>query len=251
MLLSNIISLQSVLNDSNLYLDDMNILKSGLYSDSFFEYITKKYDDKVFDILAILFENYSYPLKGNKHELDSNFDHIIYFSLYYYNTIFINTKTNNIHYNTNDLLHPNINNIIPVKFKNLYINLLRALNQMIHNIFESITYNMKFYYDNLYRSIIKIFLYDNMKLSVNLFKSLMKPNYFDKFKHIVGTNMILIDITNKLLWQNISRKLNYLSMFYKNKDILYYMDKMKKDSIYKCLGGKSKTAYKFKWKYSC
>ena len=47
-----------------------------------------------------------------------------------------------------------------------------------------------------------------MKLSVNLFKSLMKPNYFDKFKHIVGTNMILIDITNKLLWQNISRKLN-------------------------------------------
>ena len=50
-------------------------------------------------------------------------------------------------HNINDLLHPNVNNIIPIKFKNLYINLLRALNQMIHNVFESITYNMKFYYD--------------------------------------------------------------------------------------------------------
>lgn len=42
---------------------------------------------------------------------------------------------------------------------------------------------------------------------------------------------------------------NFIKEWNSVKEILYYMDKMKKDSIYKCLGGKSKTAYKFKWKY--
>lgn len=234
--LSNMISLQSVISDNNKFLDDMNILKSSSYSDSFFEYITQKYSDNIFIILAKLFENYSYPLKANKHDLDTNFDHIIYFSLYHYNNIFINKvdthKTYGFStYNSNEILHPEVNTIIPVKFKNLYINLLRALNQMICNDFDMITYNMKFYNDNLYKNIIKIFLHDTTKLSVNLFKKLIKPNAFDKFKNIVCVNIVLMDITNKLQWQNLSRKLNYLNMFYKNKDIIYYMDKLNKNII--------------------
>jgi hypothetical protein len=102
---------------------------------------------------------------------------------------------------------------------------------MINNIFESITYNQKFYNDYLYRNIIKIFLSDSDKLCIKLFKSLIKPLSFDKFKNIVLTNILLIDITNKLSWHNLSRKLNYLNIFYKNEDIIHYMDKINKNII--------------------
>lgn len=224
--LSNLIAL-------DIYLDDMKILKSQLYSDGFFEYITKKYSveqcdmNKIYEILSILFENYNYPLKANKHELDTNFDHIIYFSLYNYNHIFINTKS----YNNNDLLNPNINSIIPIKFKSLYINFLRTLYHITCNDFDSITYNMKFYYDHLYKNIIKIFLGCSNKLSINLFKSLIKSDVLEKIRYIVSTNMILINITNKLSWMNLSKKLCYLDLFYKNDNIIYYQDKLNKNII--------------------
>jgi hypothetical protein len=42
---------------------------------------------------------------------------------------------------------------------------------------------------------------------------------------------------------------NFIKEWNSVKEILHYMDKMKEDSIYKCLCGKLKTAYKFKWKY--
>ena len=221
--LNNLISLDK-------YLDDITILKSQLYSDNFFEYITKKYSgdiDNINKILLVLFENYNYPLKSNKHELDDNFDHIIYFSLYNYNNIFINTKS----YNINDLLNPTINSIVPMKFKNLYINLLRALQHITCNDFDLITYNMKFYYDHLYKSIIKIFLGNSKKLSINLFKSLIKQEILEKFRHIVSINMILIDISNKLSWVNLSKKLSYLDIFYKNDNIIYYQDRLNKNII--------------------
>lgn len=226
----NLVSFRNII--LNMF-DDMTILKNGIYSDSFFEYITKQYsnDNDIYKILEVLFENYNYPLKSNKQDLDTNFDHIIYFSLYNYKNIFINTKSYNTINNMNELLHPNINSIIPVKFKNLYINLLRALNQMINNVFESITYNQKFYNDYLYRNIIKKFLSDSNKLCIKLFRSLMKPLSLEKFKNIVLTNILLIDITHKLSWQNLSRKLNYLSIFYKNEDIIHYMDKINKNII--------------------
>jgi len=145
---SNLISLKSLFQNEDFF-DDFTILESGSYSDGFFEYIVKKYsgdDTMVYKILNILFKNYNYPLKASKHELDSNFDNIIYFSLYNYKHIFINIKS----YNSNDMLHPNINSIIPGKFKNLYIILLKTLYQMTCNDFESITYNVKFYSDYLY-----------------------------------------------------------------------------------------------------
>jgi hypothetical protein len=224
--LSNLISFRNI-DKLSEYFNDINILKSCSYSDDFFEYITLKYSDNISlcsDVLAVLFNNYNYPLKSNRHELDTNFDHIIYFSLYNYNKIFLNSKTN-------DILHPNINSIIPIKLKNLYINLLKTLNQMINDIFESITFNVKFYNDYLYKNIIKNFLTDTNKLSINLFKSLIKPVLFEKFRNIVVVNIILIDITNKISWQNLSKKLNYLNIFYKNSDIIHFMNKINKNII--------------------
>lgn len=236
--MSNLISLGNIFSNLSKQLTDMSILKSNSFTDGFFEFITKKYSsdstDKFFEILEILFENYSYPLKSNRHELDNIFDYIIYISLYNYKFIFI--KNNSIHSNiyNNEMLHPNINNIIPNKLKNLYINLIKSLSQIINNEFESITYNQKFYSDYLHRNIIKLFFLNdieigNSSLSINLFRNLVKPMAFDKFKNIIQTNLLLIDISNKLSWTNLPKKLNYLSIFYKNNDLVFYQDKLNKN----------------------
>jgi hypothetical protein len=227
--LSNLVSLSNTFSDLQTYFQDFEILKSNSYSDGFFEYITKKYsvneDNKIFDILSILFNNYNYPLKNTRHDLDSIFDQILYFSLYNYKFIFINNTHNN------ELLHPNINNIIPFKLKNLYINMIKSISQMINNDFESITYNQKFYSDYLHRNIIKILLSDNNHLSTNLVKNLLNSTNIIKFKNIISTNILLADICNKLNWNNLPKKLNYLNLFYKNHDIVHYQDKINKNIL--------------------
>jgi septum formation topological specificity factor MinE len=103
------------------------------------------------------------------------------------------------------------------------------MSQMINNEFESITYNQKFYSDYLHRNIIKILLSNNNQLTTNLLNNLMKSSNMEKFKNIVSTNMLLIDISNKLNWSNLPKKLNYLNFFYKNDAIVYYQDKINKN----------------------
>jgi hypothetical protein len=221
--LCNLVSISNVFNNFKDYLDDIAILKTNSYSDGFFEYVTKKYSadtNKIFEILNILFNNYNYPLKSNRHDMDTIFDYILYFSLYNYKTIFNEEN--------------NLSLIIPVKLKNLYVNLLKSLYQIINNEFESITYNQKFYNDYLYRNIIKLFFIDSSNLSIKLFKSLLYNSdqaKFDKFKNIVSVNMLLTDISNKLNWMNLPKKLSYLNFFYKNNDIVYYQGKINKNII--------------------
>lgn len=233
--ISNLIILQNIFNESKTYLDDITILKSNSYTNIFFEYITKKYsspdDPKIYEILSILFENYNYPLKTNRHDIDPIFDNILYFSLYNYKQILVNTKLNGFSNFSNEILHPNVNSIIPVKLKNLYINLLKVMSQVINNDFEAITYNQKFYCDYLHKNIIKLFFSDSNCLSINLFKILTSNNNFEKFKHIVSTNLLLIDITSKITWNNLPKKLNYLNVFYKNDEIIHYQDKINKNII--------------------
>ena len=98
----------------------------------------------------------------------------MYFSIYNYKIILI---TNN----TWELFHPNINNNIPIKLKNLYMNLIKTLSQIINNNFDGITYNQKFYNDYLHRNILKLFFTDSSRLSINLVKNLLKQVSFEKF----------------------------------------------------------------------
>ena len=69
--ISNLIIFQNIYENSKNYLNDLEILKSKSYNNAFFEYITKKYsspeEPKIYEILGILFENYNYPLKSNRH----------------------------------------------------------------------------------------------------------------------------------------------------------------------------------------
>jgi hypothetical protein len=235
---SNLMALNVVFDNFKDYLTDINILKLNSFSDGFFDYITQKYsnsgDSRFFDILAILFENYNYPLKNNRHEFDAIFDYILYFSLYNYKSIWVSTN-NKINSETKfsniELLHPNINSSIPIKLKNLYVNLMKVMSQVINEEFEAITFNQKFYSDYLHKNIIKILLSDSPNLSVVLFKNLLKPYTYEKFKSIVQTNMLLIDISNKLSWNSLPKKLNYLNIFYKNDNIVHYQDKLNKNII--------------------
>ena len=233
--ISNLIIFQNIYDNTKKYLNDLEILKSKSYNNSFFEYITKKYsspeEPKIYEILSILFENYNYPLKSNRHDMDTIFDNLLYFSLYNYKQILVNTKTNGFSNFSNEILHPNVNSIIPSKLKNLYINLLRVMSQVINNDFEAITYNQKFYCDYLHKNLIKLFFSNTNCLSINLFKSLSSQLNFLKFKNIVSTNLLLIEITSKLTWNNLPKKLNYLNVFYKNNDIIYYQDRINKNII--------------------
>lgn len=233
--MSNLIIFQNIFENSKDYLTDLEILKTKSYNSSFFEYITKKYsgqdEPKLYVILGILFDNYIYPLKTNRHDMDTTFDHLLYFSLYNYKHILINTKTNGFSNFSNEILHPNVNSIVPVKLKNLYINLIKVMSQIINNDFETITYNQKFYCDYLHKNLIKLFFSDTNCLSINLFKSLTSQLNFLKFKNIVSTNLLLIEITSKLTWNNLPKKLNYLNIFYKNNDIIYYQDRINKNII--------------------
>ncbi len=233
--LSNLMVLQNVFDELKTNLEDFEILKSGSYEEAFFEYITKKYSSpenpKVYEILKILFENYTYPLKTNRHDLDITFDNLLYFSLYNYKLILVNTKTHGFSNYSNEILHPNVNTIIPIKLKNLYINLIKVMSQVINGDFDAITYNQKFYSDYLHKNIIKLFFSDTNSLSIGLFKSLASGVNFAKLENIVGTNLLLIDITSKLTWNNLPKKLNYLNVFYKNDEIIHYQDKINKNII--------------------
>lgn len=231
--ISNLISLNLIYDNLKEFMTDMNILKLNSYSDSFFDYITKKYSNndksKIFEILEILFSNYNYPFKNNRHELDSLFNNILYFSVYNYKHIWVHNKFN---LNTNiDLLHPDINSFIPGKLKNLYINLMKMMCQVINDDFDAITYNQKFYSDYLHKNVIKILITDTTNLTPCLFKTLTKPLSYEKFKNIVQTNSLLIDIGNRLTWSNLPKKLNYLNIFYKNESIVFYQDKLNKNII--------------------
>jgi hypothetical protein len=251
--ISNLIALNFVYDNFKDYLSDLHILKLNSFSDGFFDYITKKYsipgDNKFFEILDILFKNYNYPLKNDRHDFDKVFDYILYFSLYNYKSIWVQTNNNistsytNItkysphptgNYNKVYLLDPNINSSIPIKLKNLYINLIKFMSQVINDEYESITYNQKFYSDYLYRNIIKILLSDedsHTNLSTSLFKQMVNPVFFNKLKTIVRTNMLLIDIGNNLSWNNLPKKLNYLNIYYKNDFMVYYQNKLNKNII--------------------
>ena len=212
-----------------LFLDNMNdidILKTKSYTNDYFKYIVKKYteESKVFEILEILFNQYNYPLKSNRLELDSIFDYILYISIINNKLIIDKSK-----HTYNDVLHTNINNMIPMKVKNLYINIVKTLCQIINGEYESIKYNQKFYTDYLHKSILKMILSDSSNISIVLFKSLTSTMNYEKFKMFASINFSLLDVGNRLNWNNISKKINYLNIYYKNHDIVFYQDKLNKN----------------------
>ena len=229
--LNNLIILSDVFSELKIYMDDINILKNNSYDSEYFQYITKKYsgdDNKIFEILEILFNNYIFPFKHDRYTIEPIFDNIMYISMYNYNKILTNNK-NIIKFN--DILDSRINNIIPFKIKNLYINFLKIIQNLVYKNFDLIIYNQKFYVDSLHKNIIKILLGDSTSLTVKLFKELITTEVYEKFKKIIKNNILLIDISNKLTWKTLPKKLHYINFFYMNNDIIFYQQKLNKNII--------------------
>jgi len=151
--------------------------------------------------------------------MDDMFDNIIYISLYNRNILF------NQIFNINEMYL----NIIPFKLKNLYLNLMKTLIQIINNNFVNITYNQKCYNDYLNRKMIKLFLSNSKKKSILLFKQLINTETYEKFKNIFSMNLLLYDLSYKISWITLPTKLNYLEYFYKNTNIIFYQNKINKN----------------------
>lgn len=230
--INNLIVLSNIFTELKKYLDDISILKNNNYDSNFFKYITKKYygdDEKLYEILEILFNNYTYPFKYSQYNIESIFDNILYISFYNYKKILVNNKNMLIKFN--DILNPKINNIVPYKIKNLYINFLKIIQSLILNEFDIIIYNQKFYIDYFHKNIIKLLLSNNKCIITDLFKEMISYETYNKFKDIIINNMLLIDISNKLSWKTLPKKLNYINFYYLNNDIIFYQQKLNKNIL--------------------
>ena len=205
---------------------DFEILKLNNYDNIFFKYIVKKYTDieKILLIIKILFVNYNFPIKFNKFEIEPVFDDILYISLYNYEKlIYCNTSKQS---NDNKIFLINeLNQVIPSKVKLFYYNILKIFYQLF-NSSEEYMYNIKFFHDNLYKNFIKIFFYENCN-TLNLLKEMLKPSIIEEFKFNIHNNLVLIDIVNKINWDNLKNKTEYLNILIKNKTI-FYQDKLNK-----------------------
>ena len=205
---------------------DLEILKRNNYSDGFFQYVTSKYSsnkEDVVKILKILFHNYTYPIKQNK--LDRNFDHILYYSFYNLNKIF--NKEQNY---DKQLIENSINEIIPIKVRNLYFNLINLMNQIVFkNNFYFLINNQKFYNDYLHRVIIRLIFNNNKILSGSFISTTLTNIQLEKIKNIFQNSILCIDVVNRLNWFNLPKRLNYLDILYSNRDIIFFIDKLNKN----------------------
>jgi hypothetical protein len=200
---------------------DFDILSSNSYDHNFFKYIVQKYNeiDKITQIIKILFNNYTFPIKFNKYEIEPIFDDILYISLY--NLKKILTSTDN-----KIIIKNEINNIIPNKVRMLYYNITKLFLKLIENPNENIS-NYKFFHEMIYKNFIKIFFFENCN-SYTLLKELINDHQvIEKIKTYIQNSFTLIDISNKINWSNIYTKLPYLKCLIKNKN-LFFQDKINK-----------------------
>lgn len=200
---------------------ELQLLESNNYDQTFFKYIVRKNTElpKILVIIKILFNNYNFPIKFNKFELDFTFDNILYISLFNYKKLISVNKQNN---DNKFFLINELNSIVPSKVKLLYFNILKTFYQILSNSDEYI-YNPKFFCDNLYKNFIKIFFFEKSITLELLNETINIQKVKDNFKN----NFLLIDIANAITWSNIQNKIQYLNLLIKNKTI-YYQDKLNK-----------------------
>jgi len=212
---------ENVFNDKEINLE-FKILKDNIISSEYIEYLSNKYKNDVkikIKILQIIIENYNFPLSFNKKKLSNNFEIMLYFSFINYKD-FIKVINKDKIYLINDIII-----IIPPKLKNLYFNLIKTFYQFKNNSLENITYNFKYYQDNIYIYIIKNIIQRNTIIT-NLFDN--KP-LFEKLITIYSKNYILTQLIECITWNNISSRLDYLKYIYNNDKLIFYQNKLNKN----------------------
>jgi hypothetical protein len=208
--------------DTRTLSDDLYILQKNSYDNKFFLYICEKYENNYIKILDILFQNYNFPIKFNKLELDSNFDHILYISLLKIDKILINNDNNKI------FLYSDINNIVPNKVKLLYYNIIKTFYYLIN--FDNRFLESKYFNDYIHKKFIKIFFCTN-SLSFNYLLKKIGMKRIEEKKDEICISFVLIDIIQKLSWENLHQRLDYLKIIYSYKNYINYYDRLNKNII--------------------
>jgi hypothetical protein len=208
--------------DTRTLSDDLYILQKNSYDNKFFLYICEKYENNYIKILDILFQNYNFPIKFNKLELDSNFDHILYISLLKIDKILINNDNNKI------FLYSDINNIVPNKVKLLYYNIIKTFYYLIN--FDNRFLESKYFNDYIHKKFIKIFFCTN-SLSFNYLLQKIGMKRIEEKKDEICISFVLIDIIQKLSWENLHQRLDYLKIIYSYKNYINYYDRLNKNII--------------------
>lgn len=196
---------------------DIEIINSNSFTESYFLSICDSYSD-VNIILKELSNNYVYPIKYNKKEIDKNFDYILYLSLL--NLPKIISVTDKDKYSINS----QINTFLPNKLKLIYFNILKIFHQLINkktNIIKNIN-------DNLHIQFLKIFL-STTSLTYNLLLNKIGNSQIIYLKNTIIITNTLYDILGRLSWMNINKRLNYLKIIFNNKEELYFYDKINKN----------------------
>jgi hypothetical protein len=203
-------------NSNDVQKTDLEIIKSNSFTIDYFKSICTTYSTSYISILEILLENYVYPIKYNKKEIDPLFDYILYISLLNINTILLCSGKDKIFLNQDIKL--------PVKLKQLYYNILKTFYQIInkHN------YTINFITDNIHIQFIKIFL-TSKTITLTLLTNIVTLDEINKFKNMLLINFYIIDIINQLSWNNISNRLLQLKILLKNKEHIYFHDKLNKN----------------------
>lgn len=200
---------------------DIEIINSNSFTESYFLSICNTYysiqgHPDLNIILKELFNNYVYPIKFNKKEIDKNFDYILYFSLLNLDKIISGTDKY--------ILNSQINTILPNKLKLIYFNILKIFHQLLNkktNIIKNIN-------DNLQMQILKIFL-GTKSLTYTLLLNKIGESQINYLKNTIIITNTLYDILGRLSWMNINKRFNYLKIIFNNKEELYFYDKINKN----------------------
>jgi hypothetical protein len=207
------------IKDINL---EITIIKDGSISKEYINYLSNKYKNDLetkLNILKTLFNKYNFPLTFNKKKLNDNFEIIMYFSFLNYKDIIKIIDNEKIY------LENSIIDMIPLKLKNLYFNLIKTYYQFKNESLENITYNFKYYQDYIYIYVIKNIIQNNSILT-ELFDN---KSLYNKMVNVYKNNFILSQLIKNLTWGNLSSKLNYLNYIYNNTNLIFYQNKLNKN----------------------
>tara|TARA_B100000768_G_C11281289_1_gene378774 strand:- start:300 stop:2264 length:1965 start_codon:yes stop_codon:yes gene_type:complete len=165
------------------------------------------------------FKKYSFPIKYNRRTLDKVFENIIYISI-------INLDKCIVMIDNKLYLHPEIITNIPSKVKTLYFNILKIFYQSKNNNFESIYFNTKLYVDSIHFEVLKIIcerktILNKLQQSYNLEKIINNFKLINKLRFAA----------NLINWKNIPKKTSIFSILLKNKNLIFYKDRINKNIL--------------------
>tara|TARA_B100001093_G_C26847033_1_gene1023340 strand:- start:1295 stop:3478 length:2184 start_codon:yes stop_codon:yes gene_type:complete len=208
-------------NDKDVNLE-LKVLEDGYVNNDYMLFISNKYSDNIeskLKVLKVLFDKYTFPLAFNKKKLNTNFEMIIYFSLLNYSDFISIIDSEKITL-TNEIIE-----IIPVKLKNLYFNILKTFYQLKNNSLENITYNFKYYQDYIYIYVVKNIIQNN-SIVTSLFT---ECDLYNRLIEVYSKNYILSQLILDINWVNLSNKLNHLDYIYQNNNLIFYQNKLNRN----------------------